>query len=177
MSNFSIALYEFENDEIRVVLAEDGQPLFAANDLCKIIGIKNPRQAVSRLDADERGVISTDTPGGEQEMLAVTEPGLYMLVLTSRSTDPRVKRFKRYVTHDLLPAIREHGGYISPDATPDQLQALQARVNTLQGKLENSYQVNYWLAADQGVGRFIENSLPDSDDYAEIEYDNEDDDF
>lgn len=76
----------------------------------------------SRLDEDEKGVISTDTPGGEQKMQAVNEAGLYVLVLGSKK--PEAKAFKRWVTHEVLPAIRRDGGYmVARDETPEETMA------------------------------------------------------
>lgn len=90
---------------------KDGQPWFVAADVCKALEIGNSRQAVFRLEADEKGVISTDTPGGAQTMTIVSEPGLYALVLGSRK--PEAKAFRRWITHDVIPAIRKTGGYVA----------------------------------------------------------------
>ncbi len=70
------------------------------------------RKALERLDADEKGVSSVHTLGGDQDMTTVNEPGLYALILGSRKTE--AKRFKRWVTHDVLPAIRKTGAYKTP---------------------------------------------------------------
>ena len=83
-----------------------------------MLGIGNPRQATTRLDADEKGVISTDTPGGVQAVATVNEPGLYTLVLGSRK--PEAKRFKRWITHEVLPAIRLTGSYAVPKLASTQ---------------------------------------------------------
>lgn len=96
-------------------LTIDGEPWFVAADVCKALEIGNSRQAVARLDDDEKGVISVDTPGGKQEMNAVNEPGLYGLVLSSRK--PEAKAFKRWIKHEVLPSIRKHGGYIAGQET------------------------------------------------------------
>ncbi|MFR3998649.1 MAG: Bro-N domain-containing protein, partial [Paratractidigestivibacter faecalis] len=63
--------------QVRAVRSEVGEPMFVAKDVCAALGLGNSRQALSRLDDDEKGVISTDTPGGEQQMQAVNEAGLY----------------------------------------------------------------------------------------------------
>lgn len=107
---------------IRAVRDEDGEPMFVAKDVCAALGLGNSRQALSRLDDDEKGVISTDTPGGEQQMQAVNEAGLYVLVLSSRK--PEARAFKRWVTHEVLPALRRDGGYmVARDETPEQTMA------------------------------------------------------
>jgi hypothetical protein len=84
-------------------------PLFVAADVCACLDIKNPRQAIARLEPEERGVISNDTLGGAQKLAVVTESGLYALVMTSRK--PEAKAFKRWVTSEVLPAIRKTGRY------------------------------------------------------------------
>lgn len=109
----------FENDQfgtVRAVRGDDGEPMFVAKDVCAALGLGNSRQALARLDDDEKGVISTDTPGGEQQMQAVNEPGLYVLVLSSRK--PEAKAFKRWVTHEVLPALRREGAYEVPREEP-----------------------------------------------------------
>lgn len=110
--------------ELRVVKeGDDYPPQFVAKDVCDALGINNPRQALTRLDADEKGVISSDTPGGVQKLLTINEYGLYSLVLSSRK--PEAKAFKRWVTHEVLPSIRKTGGYMAavPDETPEQTMA------------------------------------------------------
>lgn len=108
---------------IRAVRDEDGEPMFVAKDVCTALEVKNSRDAIARLDNDERGVVLIDTPGGEQQMQAVNEAGLYVLVLSSRK--PEAKAFKRWVTHEVLPALRRDGGYMvaRADETPEELMA------------------------------------------------------
>lgn len=105
----------FENEkfgEIRTVVI-NGEPWFVAADVCRALEISNSRDAVQRLDEDEKGVVLTDTRGGQQSMTAINEPGLYVLVLGSRK--PEAKEFKRWITHDVIPAIRKTGGYVNND--------------------------------------------------------------
>lgn len=101
----------------------DGEPWFVASDVCKALGIANSRDAVARLDEDEKGVALTDTLGGVQNLTTVNEPGLYALVLSSRK--PEAKAFKRWITHEVIPSIRKHGGYIAGQEamTPEELMA------------------------------------------------------
>lgn len=104
--------FVFEGHEIRVVYDANGEPLFVATDVCKILEVGNASDAINRLDVDEKGIVSIYTVGGTQDVVAVTEPGLYMLVLGSRK--PGAKPFKRWVAHDLIPQVRRTGNYISP---------------------------------------------------------------
>ena len=87
----------FNGHELRII-EKDNEIWFVAKDVCDILGIKNSRVAVSRLDDDERCVVLADTPGGRQKVQAVNEFGLYNLVLTSRK--PEAKEFKRLITSD-----------------------------------------------------------------------------
>ena len=95
--------------QVRTVM-QDGEPWFVAADVCKALEIGNTAQAASKLDDDEKGIISNDTLGGRQNMLAVNEPGLYSLVLGSRKKE--AKDFKRWITHEVIPTIRKTGGYV-----------------------------------------------------------------
>lgn len=98
---------------VRVVTI-DGDPWFVAADVCAVLGIGNHRQATKYLDEDEKGVITNDTPGGPQPTSVVNEPGLYSLILRSRK--PEAKAFKRWITHEVLPAIRKTGSYVIDQA-------------------------------------------------------------
>ena len=112
----------FNNPEfgtVRAVRGDDGEPMFVAKDVCAVLELKNPRSTLALLDEDEKGVHIVDTPGGEQQMTTVTEPGFYKLVMRSRK--PEAKAFKRWVTHEVLPALRRDGGYmVARDETPEQ---------------------------------------------------------
>lgn len=78
--------------------------------MCDVLGIVNNRDAMSRLDEDEKDVVNTDTLGGAQKANIINESGMYTLVLTSRK--PQAKEFKKWLTHEVIPTIRQHGGYI-----------------------------------------------------------------
>ncbi|MCG9046575.1 Bro-N domain-containing protein [Laribacter hongkongensis] len=103
------SIFSFESHQINVRIDEHGDPWFIASEICSALGIRNPRDAVSRLDEDEKGVAKTDTPGGAQEVTTISEPGLYRLI--GRSNKPAAKRFNRWVCHEVLPAIRKTGTY------------------------------------------------------------------
>lgn len=94
-------------------------PLFVAKDVCEILEIGNPSQAVSRLDADEKNtIILNEGNRGNPETIVVTESGLYSLILGSRK--PETRQFKRWITHEVLPAIRKTGSY-SVQKTPVEI--------------------------------------------------------
>lgn len=100
--------FDFNGHQVRVVMI-NGEPHFIASDLCDVLEIRNSRDALARLDADEKGVATTDTLGGPQQVATVNESGMYSLVLTSRK--PEAKAFKKWVTSEVLPAIRKTGAY------------------------------------------------------------------
>ena len=99
-------------------VTRDGEPWFVAADVCRVLEIGNSRQALTRLNDDEKGVISTDTPGGKQNMSVVNEPGLYQLVLGSRK--PEAKAFARWLTHEVIPALRKDGIYATAELMADR---------------------------------------------------------
>jgi hypothetical protein len=103
-------LVEFSSEEFRVRALEiDGEPWFIASEVCDALGHTNARVALQRLDDDEKGVRKVYTLGGEQKVNIINESGLYSLIL--RSNKPEAKRFKRWVTKEVLPSIRKSGYY------------------------------------------------------------------
>lgn len=103
----------------------NGEPWFAAKDVCELLGLDNSRQAVSRLDDDEKGVINSDTPGGKQELTFVNESGMYALIFQSRK--PQARAFRKWVTGEVLPSLRKYGYYVAPGAqlTDEQREELE----------------------------------------------------
>lgn len=122
----------FNNDrfgQVRIVPV-DGELMFVAKDICDCLEITKHRDAISRLDSDERGSVKLDTPGGKQDIAAINEYGLYNLVLSSRK--PEAKEFKRWITHDVIPAIRKTGSYsmVIPQTLPEALRAYADEVES-----------------------------------------------
>jgi prophage antirepressor-like protein len=116
----------FRNPQFGSIRTEivKGEPWFCAVDVCAALGIEHHRRAVGdMLDDDEKGVRKTDSLGGRQEMLFVTESGLYALIMRSRK--PEAKAFRKWVTTEVLPSIRKHGGYMmaTPEETPEEIMA------------------------------------------------------
>lgn len=110
--------FQFDSHAVRTLLIDD-QPWFVASDICEALAIVNSRRALSRLDDDEKGVHSMNTLGGTQKLSILNESGLYSLILTSRKAE--AKRFKKWVTSEVLPAIRKHGNYYDTRGTMDTL--------------------------------------------------------
>lgn len=108
----------FENEQFGQVrtVEQDGQTWFVAADVCRVLDIQNVTQAISRLDEDERAMLNI---GRQGEINVVNESGLYTLVLGSRKQE--AKAFKRWITHEVIPAIRAHGGYLTPQKIEEAL--------------------------------------------------------
>lgn len=108
-------VFSFDTYAVRTLVIE-GEPWFVAADVCEAIGYDHTPGALRRLDDDEKGVRSMHTLGGPQEMGIINESGLYSLILGSRK--PEAKRFKKWVTSEVLPAIRKTGAYVSQETNP-----------------------------------------------------------
>lgn len=103
-----LQIFNFENHEVRAQVIDD-EPWFVAKDVCDILEISNSRDAVSRLDDDEKATVGLTDGSQIRNYSIVNEFGLYNLVLSSRK--PEAKVFKRWITHDVIPSIRKTGGY------------------------------------------------------------------
>ena len=113
-----IQMFNFNGNDIRVI-DKDGQPWWVAKDVCDILELTDARKSVELLDEDERNIIPVmDALGRPQNTYVVNDPGVYSLVLRSRK--PEAKAFKRWLTHEVIPAIRKHGFYAAP-ATVDEI--------------------------------------------------------
>lgn len=117
--------YAFEGTDVRVVLIQ-GQPWFIAMDVCSALALSDTNKALLGLDHDEKREHEQYSGSGRKPTL-INEPGLYSLVLRSRK--PEAKRFKRWITHEVLPAIRKHGAYVMPtDKVDDDVTPMSAHI-------------------------------------------------
>lgn len=114
-----VQLFNFRDHQVRVVVAEDGEPCWVASDVAKVLGYRDAANMARRLDEDEKGTHSVSTPGGVQQMATITESGLYSVILGSKR--PEAREFKRWVTGEVLPSIRKRGGYLTPAAAEEAL--------------------------------------------------------
>lgn len=121
--------FRFETREVRTLLIDD-QPWFVASDIAAALQYRDAHNMCRNLDDDEkgtqivstlqrRGTHNTRTPSGDQEMTIINESGLYSAILRSRK--PEAKRFKKWVTAEVLPAIRKHGQYLDTEGTMNTL--------------------------------------------------------
>lgn len=117
-----------EFGQIRTITDNDGI-YFVGKDVAEILGYANTRKALAdHVDDEDKGVTKCDTPGGVQDVTTINESGLYSLVLSSKL--PSAKRFKRWVTSEVLPALRRQGGYMLANAneTPEQIMARALKI-------------------------------------------------
>lgn len=117
-----LAVFSFGNHEIRTVTDEHGEAWFVANDVCAALELGNARQALeTHVDAEDVQQMDTLTSGGKQLTNHVNESGLYALTFGSRKES--AKRFKRWVTSEVLPAIRKNGQYVAQASAPQRTPA------------------------------------------------------
>lgn len=118
-----ITVFNNENfGEIRTVRIDD-EPWFVGRDVAKILGYANPNDALAKhVDEEDRGLAKCDTLGGIQEMMIVNESGLYSLILSSKLEG--AKKFKRWVTSEVIPQIRKTGSYHAPKTYAEALRRL-----------------------------------------------------
>ncbi len=126
-----IQSYNFNGAALRTLTDENGEPWFVAKDVCDILEISNPSDALKRLDDDDRSRFNL---GRQGETNIVNEAGLYVLVLGSRK--PEAHEFKRWVTHEVLPQIRKTGGYIPTTDADDDMTILAKAVMIGQRTME-----------------------------------------
>lgn len=148
--------FAFDSHAVRTITEDDGSIWFVARDICTVLGITKPQNAFARLDDDQKGARTVGTLGGTQEMTVVNESGLYALVLTSRK--PEAKQFARWVTGEVLPAIRRQGYYgggalASVAQSLTQTQALLAQVAERQAATDDK--VNAILSLVDVAGKYI----------------------
>lgn len=114
----SLQVFNYNGANIRTV-SKNGEPWFVAADVCRVLEIGNPSDAIARLEEDERTLVSIEGASNGLPVNAINEPGLYSLILSSRK--PEARAFKRWITHEVIPAIRRHGMYAIDEilANPD----------------------------------------------------------
>lgn len=114
----NIQPFTYEDHTVRVVTI-DGEPWFVLADLCKVLDLAKPSRVAMRIADDMKGAHQMSTPGGDQEMTIVSEAGMYEVII--RSDKPEAAAFRRWVTSEVLPSIRKHGGYLTDQKIEDIL--------------------------------------------------------
>jgi prophage antirepressor-like protein len=130
-----LQLFKYPDKPVRTVTI-DGDPWFVAKDVCEILEIGNSRMALDRIGTSMKGVHSIDTLGGNQQMSVINEAGVYKLAFTSRKEG--AEQFTDWVASDVLPSIRRHGAYMTPETiekvllNPDMIISLASRLKAEQ---------------------------------------------
>ena len=115
----------FQTKRVRIIIQDDKE-WFAAKDVADILDIQNIRQNLADFPDKEKGVYTIYTPGGEQNMLFINEPGIYRLIFKSRKIE--AEAFKSWVFEEVLPSIRKSGAYIATPKT--YLEALETLIES-----------------------------------------------
>lgn len=155
----------FKNEEfgeIRTVTI-DNEPWFVASDICKYLELSNATVSMQRLDEDEKSKLNLGLSGGDTN--CVNEYGLYSLVLASRK--PEAKKFKRWITHEVIPSIRKHGGYIAGQETMSDDELLAKALVVAQNKIAEKQKHIEELAKEVNVKNQVIGELKPKADYTD----------
>lgn len=125
-----LQIFIYGGEQLRTIQKPDGL-WWVLRDVCQVLGLTTPARVAERLDEDEKGVSLIHTPGGDQKITIINEPGLYAVIL--RSDKPEAKTFKCWVTHEVLPSIRRTGAYGVPPERLAHLHELQAKLEEWRG--------------------------------------------
>ena len=149
-----IQVFTYNSNEVRTVEL-NGEPWFVLKDVCEVLGIGNSRMVADRLDEDEKGVSQIDTLGGLQNVSIISESGLYNVIL--RSDKPEAKPFRKWVTGTVLPSIRRHGAYMTPETlqaailSPDTMIQLCQQLKAEQDKNATLTAANSQLTVEKQI--------------------------
>ena len=127
----------FKNEEFGEIrtITINNEPWFVSKDVAFVLGYSNPRDAISKhVDVEDKGVAKCDTLGGSQDLTVINESGLYSLILSSKL--PTAKKFKHWVTSEVLPTIRKHGAYMTDEKAFDVLHNAGGLADLLQQAAE-----------------------------------------
>lgn len=126
----NLQLFEFENQKVRTLKIDD-EPYFVGKDVANILGYSNPNKALrDHIDAEDKRGERIVTPSGNQVTIVINESGLYSLILSSKM--PNAKRFKHWVTSEVLPTIRKHGAYMTDEKAFDVVNNKDGLASLLQ---------------------------------------------
>ena len=150
-----LQVFTYKNSEVRTV-ERDGEPWFVLKDVCEVLALGSPHKVSERLDEDERNQIPViDSIGRQQETTVINESGLYNVIL--RSDKPEAKPFRKWVTSEVLPSIRKHGAYMTPETleaailNPDTMIRLCTALKEEQDKRKVLEAANATLTVDNQI--------------------------
>lgn len=149
----------FEGHNIRIITDQQGEPWFVAKDVAIALGYRDAANMTRNLKAHQQGTQNVSTPGGVQVMAVINEPGLYRAVLKSRIES--AERFQDWVTDEVLPSIRKHGGYIAGQEqdAPELImaKALMVAQSVIDRKSQELAAAQQTIAANAHKSHFFDN--------------------
>ena len=150
-----LQVFTYQNNDVRTI-ERDGEPWFVLKDICEVLALGSPHKVAERLDEDERNQIPViDSIGRQQETTVINESGLYNVIL--RSDKPEAKPFRKWVTSEVLPSIRKHGAYMTPETleaailNPDTMIRLCTALKEEQDKRKVLEAANATLTVDNQI--------------------------
>ena len=152
-----LMIFNYNNNEVRTI-EKDGEPWFVLRDVCQVLGISHVKDTADRLDLDEVGQTEViDSLGRKQNATIINESGLYNVIL--RSDKPEAKPFRKWVTSEVLPSIRKHGAYMTPETleaallSPDTIIKIATALKEEQDKRKALEVANSSLTVDNQIMR------------------------
>lgn len=153
-----LQFFNFENQQVRV-LEKDGEPWFVGKDVAQVLGYSNSRDALAKhVDYEDKLTSRIATPGQSRNMTIINESGLYSLILSSKLES--TKRFKRWVTSEVLPSIRKHGAYLTPETLEQTMQDPDFLIGILNGLKEEQQKRHAAELAHQEAQSIIQQQKP-----------------
>lgn len=149
-----IQIFNYQNNEVRTV-EMNGEPWFVLKDVCEVLGLTDTGRTAERLDPDELTRTTLVSGGQNREMFVINESGLYNVIL--RSDKPEAKPFRKWVTSEVLPSIRKHGAYMTPETlqaailNPDTMIQLCQQLKAEQDKNAALTAANSQLTVDKQI--------------------------
>jgi len=149
-----LQVFNYNGNEVRTI-QKDGEPWWVLKDVCSVLDLSDTNKTAERLDVDELTRIKFVTGGQNREMLCINESGLYNVIL--RSDKPEAKPFHKWVTSEVLPSIRKHGAYMTPETleqailNPDMMIKLCTALKDEQDKNKALQAVNSSLTVDNQI--------------------------
>jgi prophage antirepressor-like protein len=137
-----LEIFNYKGSDVRADKT-DGQPWFVLVDVCRVLGIGNPRDVAKRIPDRHKGMRSVDTPGGAQQMRMVSRPGLYRAIFMSRK--PEAQDFIDWVTEEMIPAVMDTGQYVAPD----HIRKMLGLEMIERAEIENESDSHRWRADEQ----------------------------
>ena len=156
----NLQLFNFEGNNVRTLKIDD-EPRFVAKDVAKILGYSRTADAVrTHVDPEDKGVGEIQTPGGKQKLQIINESGLYSLILSSKM--PNARKFKRWVTSEVLPAIRKHGAYMTDEKAFDVVHNKDGLADLLQQAADQLKQKDIRIEEMETENRNLNHQLEES---------------